>query len=348
MFHVKHFFIAAKLVRELQAHPTSMATNNIMPTRKIGRSDIDFTVLTFGCWQAGGAQWDNTNDDDSLAAMRAAYQSGITSFDTAEAYGGGHSEEILGHLIREVGRDHLSIATKVGGALSADGIRKSCEQSLSRLGIEKIDLYQIHWPSGTWGGDKVPLEESMGALVKLQKEGKIGAIGVSNFGKDLIEEAMQYGRIDSLQPPYSLFFQPYVANGTVDFCQQHEISVIPYSPLAQGLVTGKFNMENRPTDNRKGNHLFQDPVYELALEATSQMNPIAEKYDANTAQIALAWLIAQPGVTSPIVGARNAKQIEDSAKAAFIQLESEDIEAITKIAQPVLDAVPDEKTNPWG
>lgn len=335
-------------MRELQAEGLSMTTNNAMPTRKIGRSDVTFTVLTFGCWQAGGEQWDNTNDDDSLAAMRAAYESGITSFDTAEAYGGGHSEEILGQFIKEVGRDKLSVATKVGGSLSAAAISKSCEQSLARLGIDKIDLYQIHWPSGTWGGNKTPLEESMSALVKLQQEGKIGAIGVSNFGKDLIEEALQYGRIDSLQPPYSLFFQPYVANRTVDFCRQHEIGVIPYSPLAQGLVTGKFNMENRPTDNRKGNHLFKDPVYELALEATSQLSPIAEKYDANTAQIALAWLIAQPGVTSPIVGARNAKQIEDTAKAAFIQLKPEDVEAITKIAQPVLDAVPDDKTNPWG
>ena len=325
-----------------------MDNHTKMPTRKLGRSDIDFTVLTFGCWQAGGSQWDNTNDDDSLSAMRAAYESGITSYDTAEAYGGGHSEEILGKFIKEIGRDNLSIATKVGGSLSADVISKACEKSLSRLSIERIDLYQIHWPSGTWGGDKTPLEESMGALLKLQQDGKIGAIGVSNFDKALIEEALQYGRVDSLQPPYSLFFQPYVANGTIEFCQQNEIGVIPYSPLAQGLVTGKFNMENRPTDNRKSNHLFQDPVYGLALEATNQLNPIAEKYEANSAQIALAWLIAQPGVTSPIVGARNAKQIEDTARAASIQLESEDIDAVSKIAQPVLDAVPNEKTNPWG
>lgn len=318
-----------------------------MTTRRLGRSNIDFTVLTFGCWQAGGSQWDNTNDDDSLDAMRAAYESGITSYDTAEAYGGGHSEEILGKFIKEIGRDKISVATKVGGTLSADVITKACDKSLSRLGIERIDLYQIHWPSGTWGGDKAPLEESISAMVKLQKEGKIGAIGVSNFAKELIEEALQYGRVDSLQPPYSLFFQPYVANGTIDFCIQQEIGVIPYSPLAQGLVTGKFNLENRPTDNRSGNHLFKDPVYGLAIEATNQLKSIAEKYEANTAQIALAWLIAQPGVTSPIVGARNARQINDTAQAASIQLKQEDIEAIAKIAQPVLDAVPDEKTNPW-
>ena len=325
-----------------------MATHNSIPTRKLGKSNLDFTVLTFGCWQAGGAQWTDTNDDDSLQAMRAAYECGITAFDTAEGYGGGHSEEIVGKFIQEIGRDNLTLATKVGGSLSADQINQSCEKSLQRLGVERIDLYQIHWPSGTWGGDKTPLEESMAALVKLQEAGKIAAIGVSNFDKDLIQEALQYGRIDSLQPPYSLFFAPYVANGTIEFCQQNQIGVIPYSPLAQGLVTGKFNMDNRPTDNRAGNHLFKDPVYGIALEATAELQPLAEKYEANTAQIALAWLIAQPGVTSPIVGARNAKQIQDTAQAATIQLKPEDVEAISRIAQPVLDAVPDEKTNPWG
>ncbi len=326
-----------------------MAKHTSIPTRKLGRSDVDFTVLTFGCWQAGGKQWTDTNDEDSLQAMRAAYECGITSYDTAEAYGGGHSEEIVGKFIKEIGRDNLTIATKVGaGSLAADKLNKSCDESLSRLGIDKIDLYQIHWPSGTWGGDKVPLEETMTALVKLQESGKIGAIGVSNFGKDLIQEALQYGRIDSLQPPYSLFFQPYVANGTIDFCLENEIGVIPYSPLAQGLVTGKFNMNNRPTDNREGNHLFKDPAYGIALQATDKLKPIAEKYNANTAQIALAWLIAQPGVTSPIVGARNARQIEDTAQAASITLKPEDVEAVSQVAQPVLDAVPDEKTNPWG
>lgn len=326
-----------------------MATHNSIPTRKLGRSDLDFTVLTFGCWQAGGAQWTDTNDEDSLAAMRAAYECGITSYDTAEAYGDGHSEEIVGKFIKEIGRDNLTIATKVGaGALSSDKLNNSCEKSLARLGIEQIDLYQIHWPSGTWGGEKVPLEETMKALVKLQEAGKIGAIGVSNFDKELIAEAMQYGRIDSLQPPYSLFFQPYVANGTLEYCVQNEIGVIPYSPLAQGLVTGKFNMENRPTDNRKGNHLFKDPTYGIAIDATKNLEAIAEKYKANTAQIALAWLIAQPGVTSPIVGARNAGQIQDSSQAATIQLEQADIERITEIARPVLDSVPDDKTNPWG
>ena len=323
-------------------------TNTSIPTRPLGRSGVSMTLLTFGCWQAGGSQWTDTNDDDSLAAMRAAYECGITAYDTAEAYGEGHSEELVGRFIREVGRDNLTIATKIGaGQLAPDDVRAGCDKSLQRLGIERIDLYQIHWPSGTWGGDKVPIEETMGALTELQQAGKFAALGVSNFNAAQIEAAMQFGRIDSLQPPYSLFFQPYVANGTLEFCIKNEIGVIPYSPLAQGLVTGKFNLDNRPTDNRAGNALFKDPTYQIALDATEQLQPIAQKYDANTAQLALAWLIAQPGVTSPIVGARTPDQIRDSARAAALHIEASDLESISQIAQPVLNSVPDDQTNPW-
>ena len=327
-------------------------SNNSTPaqtnTRTLGDSKLEFSLLTFGCWQAGGAQWTDTNDDDSLQAMRAAYESGITSYDTAEAYGDGHSETLVGRFIAEIGRDNLVIATKVGaGQLAADDVRKSCEQSLQRLNIEQIDLYQIHWPSGTWGGPKIPIEETMNALTDLQNQGKIRAIGVSNFDAEQIGAALKFGRIESLQPPYSLYFQPYVQNHTIQFCQEHNIGVIPYSPLAQGLVTGKFDLENRPTDNRQGNHLFQDPTYEIALDATAKLKPLAQKYAATTAQIALAWLIAQPGVTSPIVGARNADQIRDTAQAATLTLADEDLKQISEIAQPVLDSLPADKTNPW-
>ena len=319
-----------------------------MRKRQLGQSGLEPTVLTFGCWQAGGSDWSDTSDADSIAAMKAAYEAGINSFDTAEGYGGGHSERIVGQFLREVSGDDILVFTKVGaGNLSPEKVKTSCEHSLQNLGRDKIDLYQIHWPAGTWGSPIVPIEETMGALVDLQKAGKIGAIGVSNFNGEQIEEAMAFGRIDSLQPPYSLFFQPYVENQTVAFCQQHGIGVIPYSPLAQGLVTGKFTLENRPTDNRANNHLFQDPTYGLALEAASKLQPIAQKYGATPAQIALAWLIAQPGVTSPIVGARNGEQVRDTAKAADLELQESDLQLISQIATPVLESQPESKTNPW-
>jgi myo-inositol catabolism protein IolS len=312
-----------------------------MKKRSLGQSGLEVTTLTFGCWQAGGSGWTDTDDSASLTAMRAGYEAGINFFDTAEGYGEGHSEELVGQFLKEVGDERIFVATKVGaGNLAAEKVRQSCEKSLQRLGRDKIDLYQIHWPAGTWGS---PIQ----ALVELQNEGKIGAIGVSNFNAQQIEEAAQFGRIDSLQPPYSLFFQPYVENGTIAYCEKNSVGVIPYSPLAQGLVTGKFNLDNRPTDNREGNNLFKDPTYGLALEAVEKLKPIAERYNANTGHIALAWLIAQPGVTSPIVGARNAAQISDMAKAADVELSAEDLSAIGQIAGPVLESQPKDKTNPW-
>lgn len=319
-----------------------------MKTRPLGRSRFDVSVLTFGCWQAGGSEWTDTNDDDSLAAMRAAYESGITFFDTAEAYGRGHSEELVGRFLKEVGDGAIRVATKVGvGNLAGSKVKTACEDSLKRMGLERVDLYQIHWPSGTWGSPIVPIEETMAAIVELQQEGKVGAIGVSNYNIEQVETASKVGRVDSLQPPYSIFFQPYVKNGTVDYCEKNDIGVIPYSPLAQGLVSGKFTLENRPTDNRQGNRLFKDPAYELAIKAVEGMKPIAEKYNANTLQIALAWLIAQPGVTSPIVGARTPDQIRGAAKAASIELDADDVQALSALAQPVLDSLPVDSSNPW-
>lgn len=319
-----------------------------MQKRQLGRSGLNVTVLTFGCWQAGGSGWTGTDDDDSLAAMRSGYEVGINFFDTAEGYGNGHSEQLLGRFLRESGDETVLVATKVGDShLAAAQVRAACEKSLQNLQRERIDLYQIHWPSGTWGSPLVPIEETMSALTELQSEGKIAAIGVSNFNGAQIEEALQFGRIDSLQPPYSLFFQPYVQNGTIEICQKHQIAVLPYSPLAQGLVTGKFNQDNRPTDNRAGTELFKDPTYGLALEAVKKLQPIAQKYGATTGHLALAWLFAQPGVTSPIVGARNAAQISDSARAADLHLDDDDLKAIAELASPVLDSLPANKTNPW-
>ncbi len=319
-----------------------------MQKRTLGRSGLDISILTFGCWQAGGDSWTGTDDNSSVAAMHAGYETGINFFDTAEGYGKGHSEELVGRFLGEINDPNVMVATKVGDDnLAAAKLRAACEKSLRHLKRDKIDLYQIHWPAGTWGSPIVPIEETMGELVKLRDEGKIDAIGVSNFNGEQIEAALQFGRIDSLQPPYSLFFQPYVQNGTLDVCVRHEIGVIPYSPLAQGLLTGKFNAANRPTDNREGSQLFKDPTYGVAIEAVKSLQTIAAKYGATPGNLSLAWLLAQPGVTSPIVGSRNAEQIFDTASAATLQLEAADLDAISQIARPVLDTLSIDKTNPW-
>lgn len=319
-----------------------------MQKRFLGRSGLAVSVLTFGCWQAGGTEWTDTDDAGSLGAMRAAYEAGINFFDTAEAYGKGHSEELLGQFLRDLNDASVLVASKVAAHhLSAAGVREACHVSLQRLQRDKIDLYQIHWPSGTWNSPIVPLEETMSALLELQSEGKIGAIGVSNFNADLVQQALSLGRIESLQPPYSLLFQPYLQNGTLEVCRQHELGVLPYSPLAQGLLTGKFNLDNRPSDNRAGNILFKDPTYGLALEAVEKLHPLAARHGATLGQLALAWLIAQPGVTSPVVGARNADQIRDTVQAASLSLPAEDLEFIGQLAAPVLESQPQDRTNPW-
>ena len=178
-----------------------------MQYRLLGKSKIEISAILFGGWQAGKSGWTNISDDDTVAAHRAALEAGITTFDTAEAYGEGYSERILAKAIGDQ-RDQIVIATKVwAGNLKRDKVIEACERSLKNLGTDRIDLYQIHWPSGSFGSDVVPIEETMGALNTLKEQGKIRAIGVSNFSRAQIMEASEYGRVDSLQPPYSLFWR---------------------------------------------------------------------------------------------------------------------------------------------
>jgi myo-inositol catabolism protein IolS len=320
-----------------------------MEKRRLGQSDLDVTVLAMGCWQAGGAEWKDIDDDESVSALQAAFHDGINFFDTAEGYGGGHSEQIVARAL-EGHRDEVVIATKVGaGHLSAAQVREACENSLQNLATDRIDLYQIHWPAGSWGSPIVPIEETMGALNELKTQGKIRAIGVSNFNGAQIEEALSFGCIDSLQPPHSLFFRPFEFNDTFETCRRHNVGIIPYSPMAQGLLTGKFNFDNRPEkgDNRANNALFQGENFVRALNAVEQLKPIAQKYGKTTGQLALQWLLAQPGATSVIVGARNAAQVNDNAQAAGFAIDADDVAAIDRIGRTVTDHLAAEKTNMW-
>ncbi|MBV9867201.1 MAG: aldo/keto reductase [Abitibacteriaceae bacterium] len=321
-----------------------------MEKRRLGRSDLEVTVLTMGCWQAGKSQWTGVTDEDSIAAIRAAIDAGINFLDTAEGYGSGHSEEIVAQAI-EGRRDEVLIATKVSPHnLTTEKVVESCENSLKRLNTDRIDLYQIHWPAGSWGGPQIPIDETMVALTKLVEQGKVRALGCSNFNGQQIEEALQHGRLDSLQPPYSLFFRPYEFDGTFKTCVDNGVGIIAYSPLAQGLLTGKFNKDNRPgeNDNRSGNALFKGETYDKALAAVDALKPIAKKYGKSTGQLSLQWLLAQPGVTSVIVGARTAEQVKDNISAADFQISPEDLQEIDRIGRTVTDTLPEDKTNMWG
>ncbi len=318
-----------------------------MQTCQLGMSSIQITPIVMGTWQAGKRGWVGVEDEQVMAAMRAAVDAGVTTFDTAEIYGDGYSEELVGKALSDV-RDRIVYATKVFPThLKYQEILDACDNSLRRLKTDYIDLYQIHWPSGNFNSDIVPIRESMRAMVKLKDDGKIGAIGVSNFSRSQLEEAAQYGRIDSLQPPYSLFWR-HVETDAMPYCVEHNITILAYSPLAQGLLTGKFGPGHtfEKGDVRASNKLFQPGNYERAQAALDRLRPIAAKYNITLAQLSLAWLMGQPQ-TCVIAGARNAEQASQNAIAATVQLEESDRAEIDAIGHSVFDHLEDDNPVMW-
>lgn len=312
-----------------------------MQTRRLGTSDVQITPILMGTWQAGKKMWVGIEDAETTKAIRAAFEAGITTIDTAEVYGEGHSEQILAQALSDV-RDEMVYATKVfANHLQYDQVIEACDRSLKNLKTDYIDLYQIHWPSGAFNSEIVPTEETMSALIELKQQGKIRAIGVSNFSRAQLEEIAQYGRIDSLQPPYSLFWRQ-VERDVMPYCIKNNISILAYSPLAQGLLTGKFEPGHQfdPADNRAKNKLFQGENYERAQQALEKLRPIASRHHTSLGNLAIAWLIAQPQ-TQAIVGARNAQQAAANALAADIQLSANELQEIDAIGRIVTDHLDD-------
>ena len=313
--------------------------------RKLGHSNIVISPIIMGLWQAGGQYWAGIEDRESERAIHAALDAGITTFDTAEEYGAGHSERILGKAL--AGRRHEAvILTKVfSDHLARDQVIEACDRSLRNLGTDHIDLYQIHWPSGSWGSEPIPVAETMGALLELQQTGKIRAIGVSNFSRAQLEEISGVGRIESLQPPYSLFWR-HIETEIQPWCEANQVSILAYSPLAQGILAGKLGPEPRfeKGDHRGANKLFLPDHYPGVCKAVETLRPIAKRKGITLAQLALAWLIHRP-MTSAIAGARNRDQVTGNAGSMDVTLSPEDLAEIDSIgaavAQPFLtDPVP--------
>ena len=312
-----------------------------MELRSLGTSEVKITPIIMGTWQAGKDMWVGIDDSETIEALRAAFEAGITTIDTAEYYGNGHSERIIGEALADV-RNQVVYATKVfSNHLRYDQVMQACHGSLKNLQTDYLDLYQIHWPAGSWGTELIAIEETMRALNDLKKQGKIRAIGVSNFSRVQLEEASGHGRIDSLQPPYSLFWR-HLEKDALDYCIDKNITVLAYSSLAQGLLTGKFGPDHKfaKGDHRAKNRLFQADNYQRVQRALDSLRPIAGRYGVNLAQLALAWLIAQPQ-TCAIAGARKAEQIVDNAKAAELELLPEDLEEMDAIGRSVTDHLDD-------
>ena len=317
-----------------------------MQLRKLGQSDIHISSIIMGLWQAGKEMWVGIDDKETTQAIRAAFEAGITTFDTAEAYGKGHSERILASATSTI-RAKLIYATKVfANHLKYDQVLESCHRSLKNLQTDYIDLYQIHWPSGSFGFDEVPIGETMGALNELKEQGKIRSIGVSNFSRRQLQEAAGYSRIDSLQPPYSLLWRQ-VEKDAMSFCVENKITILAYSPMAQGLLTGKFGPEHSFANGeiRATNRLFQPDMYARVQEALAKLRPIAEAKGVTLGQLALAWVVSHPE-TCAIAGARNADQASENAKAADLFLTDEDLSEIDEVGRGVTDYL-DENPVMW-
>ena len=315
-----------------------------MKYRRLGKTDINVSVVAVGCWAfAGGSTWGPQGETDSIATVRAALDDGINFFDTAEGYGGGDSEEVLGRAL--AGHRHEAvIATKVSRSnLSAQAVQQACERSLQRLQTDYIDLYQIHWSS-----PKVPLQETLEALERLREQGKVRAIGVCNFGIGDLSELLTLGGAETNQLPYSLLWRA-IEYQIRQKCIDAGIGILCYSPLVQGLLTGKFSSPDEVPEGRARTRLFstdrpQARHNEAGCEtevfsAIEKIRHVCAEIERPMASVALAWLLHQPSVTSVIVGARQPHQIEQTAQAADLELSTAVVNSLTTATDDVKQAL---------
>jgi myo-inositol catabolism protein IolS len=291
----------------------------------LGRSDARVSPIGFGTWQAGDNTWGpDVNDKDCSHALARGAELGINLVDTAENYGRGHSEEVVRRAIAEAGRENIFVATKVSEHhLHADDIEKACAASRRRLGIKQIDLYQVHW---TDPYDQVPLGQTMRAMERLQRNGHVRYVGVSNFAvRDLVEARSSLSRIDivSNQVQYNMLHRDIEAE-VLPYCSREKISVLAYSPLARGLLTGKYGDRNRPTDQvRTDAVLFKPRNLRAIAPLLRRMRKIAADRSRTPADVALAWLRSHPWVI-PIPGVKRPQQSEELAAGLQLSLDREE------------------------
>ena len=315
-----------------------------MQTRQFGNSDMQITPLGLGTWAIGGGGWafgwGPQDDEASIATIHRAIDLGINWIDTAAVYGLGHSEEIVAKALK--GRsDRPYVFTKgsrvwndqgeITSSLKEQSLRREVENSLRRLEVDTIDLYQLHWPN-----PDPDIEEGWSTLAKLKSEGKLRYIGVSNFSVEQMERAQKIAPITSLQAPYSLIKRD-VERDILPYCQEHNIGVIVYSPMMSGLLSGKMTREridNFPEDDwRQRNEEFQEPRLSRNLKLASLLQDIGYPYNRTTAEVAIAWTLRHPAVTGAIVGGRRPEQVEEIIGAAEFRLSESELEQIEKFLQ---------------
>lgn len=305
---------------------------------QIGNSEVEISTVIAGGWQAGGEDWPSFDETLAKRIFCKWYDVGVTTFDTAEEYGrNGHGEAVLAGALGGKIRDVVIMSKASWHHLAPETLSTACEDSLRRLRRDWIDCYLIHWPTGSFESNRVPIAETIGALQRLKEQGKIRAIGVSNFSRAELEEAAHHGPIDLVQDAYSLLWRrPTEENGPWLFAKEEGMRCLGYSPLAQGLLTGKFKPDHvfPVGDNRVDNWLFQGETYQQCLDVVSQLRPYAEKYSITLAQLAIGWVIGQAD-TSAVIGATSEKQVVDNADAATVSLSAKDAEEIGQIASRI-------------
>jgi aryl-alcohol dehydrogenase-like predicted oxidoreductase len=316
-----------------------------MEYRQLGTSAVNASVITFGAWAIGGWMWGGADRKEAIAAIQAAYDNGVTSIDTAPAYGQGLSEEIVAEAIKDIPRDRLQLMTKFGlrwdvqqgefffkskdnegrdidiyKLASKESVMKECENCLRRLQTDYIDLFQIHWHDTT-----TPISETMEALLRLQEQGKIRAAGVCNYSTALVKEAEKVISLASDQVPYSMVLRD-IEKELVPYCIENKKAIIAYSPLQRGLLTGKIKPGHTfaAGDSRESNRFYTTENMTRINNLLDTLRPLAAEKNATLAQLVLRWTIDQPGITIALAGARNAEQAVQNAKAADIRLTKEE------------------------
>jgi aryl-alcohol dehydrogenase-like predicted oxidoreductase len=317
----------------------------LLPTTRLGRTGMQLTRAGFGAWAIGGGgwahAWGNQDDAASVAAIRHAVESGINWIDTAAVYGLGHSEEVVAAALADLPEadrpyvftkggqvwdpaDRSAAPRRVGAPAS---IRTEVEASLRRLRVERIDLYQMHWPAE----DGTPLQEYWQVFTDLKDEGKIRAAGLSNHGISQLDAAEQIGPVDAIQPQFNLIHRD-AASDVLPWAREHEAGVIVYSPMASGLLTGAFTAARaarlEPGDWRARHRDFTEPALPANLALADALRPVAERHGVTPAAVAVAWTLAFPGVTGAIVGARGPRQVDGWLPAASLELKDDDLSDI--------------------
>jgi len=320
-----------------------------MKYRTLGRSGIEVSVVSMGCWAiVGGSTWGPQDESQAIAAIQASLDVGVTFFDTAEGYGDGHSEELLGRALG-ARRDEVVIATKVSPSHFQPGtLKERCEASLRRLDTDRIDLYMLHWPN-----HDVPIEETWRVMEDLQRDGKVRMLGVSNFAVQDLTDLLGVGRPEADQLPYSLLWRA-IEHEVLPLCLENNVSVTCYSPMAQGLLTGKFRTPGDVPEGRARTRHFSSRrpearhggpgAEEETFAVIERIRGIAEELGEPMNRISLAWLLAQPGVTSVIAGARNAEQARENAAAGDLELPVGVVKELTQATnelKEVFDTNPD-------